>query len=147
MRSSATGLAEAGLLALAVFPTMILISALQELEGRIPVHFGADGRPDRWGSPAELTALPATALAAYAIGWLVARRLGRRGTWTFRYGTGLTLFALTRAQVAVARGVQQTIYDAFTGISFVFLAIGLLHLIIGGIRTGLTSNSSRSPTE
>ena len=32
---------------------------------RVPVHWGADGQPDRWGSPAEgLFALPAMLLVA-----------------------------------------------------------------------------------
>jgi uncharacterized membrane protein len=35
------------------------------LPGRVPVHFGADGRPDAWSSPSSLLLLPAFAVALY----------------------------------------------------------------------------------
>jgi uncharacterized membrane protein len=51
-----------------------------ELPDRIPLHFGADGTPDRWGNRAlhSWMALPvigsASVLMLYAIGWLLPAR-------------------------------------------------------------------------
>ena len=43
------------------------------LPRRVPIHFGFDGAPDRWGSPVHLLALPAIGLVLYALLSLLAR--------------------------------------------------------------------------
>lgn len=50
-----------------------LLIAPSFLPGRVPLHFGASGQPDRWGSARELMLVPVIALALYALLSFVAR--------------------------------------------------------------------------
>jgi uncharacterized membrane protein len=55
------GISLAGLVA--VFA--IVIFHWEDLPERIPAHFGASGRPNRWGAKSELWILPITSLILY----------------------------------------------------------------------------------
>lgn len=44
-----------------------VVAGAQNATGLVPVHWGFDGQPDRWGSPMELVALPAIMLVTIAI--------------------------------------------------------------------------------
>ena len=50
-----------------------LLIAPNFLPGRVPLHFGLGGQPDRWGSVRELMLVPVIALALYALLSFVAR--------------------------------------------------------------------------
>lgn len=50
-----------------------LLIAPNFLPGRVPLHFGLNGQPDRWGSVRELMLVPVVALALYALLTFVAR--------------------------------------------------------------------------
>lgn len=60
-------------LALLVFITLRALYGPHRLAGRIPTHFGANGRPDAWGPSAMLLVLPAVAVGLYILMTLVAR--------------------------------------------------------------------------
>ncbi len=60
-------------LALLVFITLRALYGPHRLPGRIPTHFGADGRPDAWGPATMLLILPAIALGLYVLMTVVAR--------------------------------------------------------------------------
>lgn len=64
--------------ALAVFALLLWITynglyGPNRLPERIPIHFGADGQPNGWGSPAGLWLLPAIVLVVYGGMTLVSR--------------------------------------------------------------------------
>ena len=64
------------LVVMAGLPLLSLVAclgALPTLPERVPLHFGADGRADRYGSPAELLALPLLALGVAALFAAVGR--------------------------------------------------------------------------
>lgn len=50
-----------------------LVIAPGVLPDRVPLHFGMDGQPDRWGSSWELMLVPVIALGLYALLTFVAR--------------------------------------------------------------------------
>lgn len=50
-----------------------LLIAPSVLPDRVPLHFGVDGQPDRWGSPWELLLVPVIALGLFALLSFVAR--------------------------------------------------------------------------
>jgi hypothetical protein len=63
-------LAQASLLGSAAY----LAVAWSDLPGRVPIHFGLDGRPDDWGEPWWTLFLPLMGLLFYvSMGW-VSRR-------------------------------------------------------------------------
>lgn len=90
---------------------------------RVPVHWGADGQPDRWGSPAEgLFATPGTLLFVSLL-ILAASRAQPAATHLLRrviFGLGLLALFSTAAQ-------------AFGGDSFrvTMVALGSLFLLMG----------------
>lgn len=50
---------------LAVMPSLLLLRAWSSLPEQMPVHFGSNGRPDRWGSGAQIWLIPFIALFIY----------------------------------------------------------------------------------
>ncbi len=50
-------MARAGALSSIVATLLLTVWALVALPDRVPVHFGLDGTPDRWGSRGELLVL------------------------------------------------------------------------------------------
>jgi uncharacterized membrane protein len=54
-----------------VFHVVTVARAWASLPDTVPVHFGASGRPDRWGQKGELLVLPLLSLLLYAgLTWL-----------------------------------------------------------------------------
>jgi hypothetical protein len=51
----------------AVLPALLLLRVWNSLPDRIPVHFGFDGRPDRWGRRRQAWIVPCLALAIYGV--------------------------------------------------------------------------------
>lgn len=68
---------------LALSPLMSVLLALPSLPSRIPTHFGAYGRPDRFGSRAWVWILPVLALVVYGF------MSEASGTWAWVFGTRL----------------------------------------------------------
>jgi|GEM_PF-1076476 len=65
---------------LAVLPALLLLRAWGTLPGEVPVHFGATGRPDRWGGRWQTWILPAVALFIYGA------FSGATGAWKWLLG-------------------------------------------------------------
>jgi uncharacterized membrane protein len=60
-------------LAVMLVATVLAFYGPAPLPARIPTHFNLAGRPDAWGSPHMLLALPVIAAAIYVLMTLVAR--------------------------------------------------------------------------
>ena len=147
-------------------PLLILVAmwglsawAWQRVGDRIPVHWGPDGRPDRYGSRAEgLLLMPAIATGLYAL-LLVLPRFdpGRRA-----YGLFRTAYLVIRVSIL---GVFLLLHSAAIRVAlghqldmtrWVMATLGVLFLVLGnlmgkirpnffvGIRTPWTLTSKRS---
>ena len=61
--------------ALVVLAPAVFLAVRARLPERVPVHFGLDGRPNRWSSPDELWALFAIMAFLYGLLWLSIRAI------------------------------------------------------------------------
>jgi uncharacterized membrane protein len=109
-------------------------------DARFPVHFGIDGQPDRWGSPAEaFFALFGVAVAVTAILAVVplldprgANLRRSSGFYLTAWGATLWFLALLHgAMVASALGYLDLGSDMITRISGA--GVSLLLLVIGNV--------------
>jgi uncharacterized membrane protein len=114
-----------------------------QLPERVPVHFGFDGQPDRWGKPGEalfgLLILPTLALLSnLVIGLIVRKRCQERAEIKRALETtGLTVsILLVGCQLAMARSFQGGTFDP----RFLLISIGLLLIVIGNFMPTITRN-------
>jgi hypothetical protein len=109
LRVALEGAALAGLL----FHLATAARAWASLPERVPVHFGASGQPDRWGSKGEFLWLPLLSLGLYA-GLTWAGRKARHFNYPWevteanaerQYGMAKTLTAALKAETMWLFGV------------------------------------------
>ncbi|WP_221089031.1 DUF1648 domain-containing protein [Deinococcus aquaedulcis] len=101
--------------------------ALPQQPERVPVHWGVNGQPDRWGSPAEgLFLLPALLLGAALLTFLTEKAAEGRSNagvlGNLRLGLGL-LALLQTAHYALGWDALRT----------VLVGVGVLFLLIGNV--------------
>ncbi len=73
-------MARVGALSSIVATLLLTVWALAALPDRVPVHFGLDGTPDRWGSRGELLVLAGVVVVlVVGMSWLAH---GIAGTWS-----------------------------------------------------------------
>lgn len=110
--------------------------------GRVPVHFDAAGRPDRWSDRSGLLALAITALgttaALYLIGWL-----------TPRLGTNPRYLSIPRKRefLALPEEKRELYWDAYKDF-FAALAVAInliFYLILRGMLRIATGAASLLP--
>jgi hypothetical protein len=99
---------------LAVLPALLLLRAWNLLPDRIPVHFGFDGLPDRWGRRRQAWIGPALALVIYGVlshasgawGWPMDSQSGvphgKAPMLLMRLPIGLIMIYATRSSIRVA---------------------------------------------
>jgi len=114
-------LAAAGVLVCAGYA----LAAWNGLPATIPIHFGADGRPDGWGSRATLLMMPGWALFMFALLTLAGRRPA-----SYNYPWPLTA-ANARRQAQLARELLAWLRAA---LAWMFAVIEVR--VIAGARAG-----------
>jgi hypothetical protein len=119
---------------LALYPLMSVLFAWPSFPKRIPTHFGAYGRPDRFGSRAWVWFLPVLALVVYGFmsqasgtwEWVFGTRMdfpaGAEISLLLKPGIGLLMSYATQTLIRVARKQE----DALNG----WLLSGLMLLLI-----------------
>lgn len=77
---------------LAILPLIAFLIALPSLPDTLPVHFGANGQPDGFGSKGEFVFLPLVIIVFALAMWFVVAASGRRSEQPARtVSTGLTM--------------------------------------------------------
>ena len=66
-------------LTLLLLTGVFVYGAYPRLPARIPMHFGIDGRPDRWGGRGELVVLAVLPLVMTAVFYILSRYVPRMG--------------------------------------------------------------------
>jgi uncharacterized membrane protein len=95
------------------------------LPAAVPVHFGADGRPDAWGAPSSLLLLPALGVVLY-LGLSVLQRYPQ----IYNYPTIVT----RENAAALYRTGRQFVLGAklFVTVTFAIIFYGSVSLALGG---------------
>jgi uncharacterized membrane protein len=112
------------------------------LPERVPVHFGIDGNPDRWGSRGEgifnLLMMPLMLLFALAIMWAIERfdaRARAQSRFLDVVRVGIT-FVLLIAQWSIVHSTTQGASD----LRLILVAIGVLFVVLGNAMPKVTPN-------
>ena len=116
-------------LSLVLLGALLVVTALfyPRLPDTIPIHFGLDGEPDRWGSRAHLFALPALLTGVLLFMRRVALpSLGRTNAAASRFTLLLVVAAACPLQVLVLRAAM--------GYPF---ATGVVAAVLGGLFIGI----------
>ena len=115
-------------------------------ENRVPVHYGLDGLPDRWGSKWELLLLPLVPVllaAGFELYWRLTRTNGkllknRKLEEKFASYVQVAFAAVSWVTLAgVLRGRLET--DEIP-IGWIFIAVGLLIMLVGNMMGKLEQN-------
>lgn len=116
---------------------------LPHIPDRVPVHWGIDGKPDRWGSPWELVSFTPI-VAAIMVGLTLAlpKRMGKEAEDASRMGTMYQVTAYTSLLMA---GIQLVILQSAQGSpidagKFILALVGLFFAILGNLMGKLRRN-------
>lgn len=110
------------LIILLIFATTLV--AILYLPDEVPVHFGVDGEPDRFGSKYELFILPASALLI----WILADR----GINVFTKKSGLGDEEKAKSDIEANEKATNTTLTATSAVLF-FLNFGVLYMTFSNI--------------
>jgi uncharacterized membrane protein len=146
-------------LALVVLSLAIAAWVWPHMADRLPVHWGLDGRPDRWGGRAEALLMPVAILAFIYLLFRVLPALdpGRANYerfagafFTIRLAVMALILAVQALTIAFARGQTPAVN------TWVMAGVGVLLIVLGnvmgklrpnwfiGIRTPWTLSSKRA---
>ena len=135
-----------GVILLLLMPSFFLLSIWNELPQSVPLHFGRDGKPDRFGSRNSLWYLIAFLSFVSAFLFLLLQNVHRidpkRGASANRgrmrkIGFALTLF-LTFIQLWILQVTRQP--EPLFSSRAVFIAVGLLFTVTGNYMYNLKPN-------
>jgi len=132
-------------LAIWLLPVLYLISFYNTLPDSVPVHFGTNGQPDRYGSRTEFLWLMIMMMGVSGLGYLLLRflpsidprRTARYSAHTFKQLAFVLLLFLSALNIAIMYATQKGSMQAE---KFIFPLIGLLFTYLGNIMHSLKPN-------
>ncbi len=113
------------------------------LPERVPVHFGIDGTPDRYGTKLEagfgILLLPVLLLGLYTLFWWMTKNETRVAQKKILETTqiGMT-FLLLLVQFSIIQAMQQ---GQFKDIRLIALGIGVLLMLLGNLMPKIVPNA------
>lgn len=135
---------------LAILPLIAFLIAIPSLPDTLPVHFGANGQPDRFGGKGEFTFLP-LAIIGFAIAmWFVVKASARRSEQPERTtSTGLTMLLgallIFNALIGWVLGSNipqfQSAFEGSDLTSFMCALLGLELILCGALTPRLSMNA------
>ena len=128
-----------------LLPLVYLLTFYNRLPDSVPVHFDAEGNPDRYGSRTELWWILALMMGVSALVYLLLKflpsidpkRTARYSQHTFRQLAFVILLFITVLTIAILYATQ---HGGVAIEKFIFPLIGLLFAYLGNIMHSLKPN-------
>lgn len=128
-----------------LLPLAYLATFYKRLPASVPVHFGMDGRPDRYGNPSEFLMAVLVLMGAAALAYLLLkflpsidpRRTAKYSAHTFRQLGFVMLLFITAINIAIMYGTQ---HEGLRMEKVIFPLMGLLFTYMGNMMHSLKPN-------
>lgn len=128
-----------------LLPLAYLATFYTKLPNRVPTHFGADGQPDRYGSPTDFLWVVLLLMGVAALLYLLLkflpsidpRRTAKYSIATFRQLAFVILLLITAINIAIMYATQ---HGGLLMQRFIFPLMGLFFTYMGNIMHSLKPN-------